>query len=239
MTSKSLESMPNQASGQERPDFSESDVEKMMNEFQEHDAERAAKEKETEEHLKAFDRQVRAEVIEQLIEEGLGEAEAQEAEKAERAATIEKMIDEGLTEAEAAEARQQAKKEAGQKKLKLEASGAIMTAARQAASSALESNLGHALLVAESPEAVETMLVNAAVENARQALGMAEDFGKTHSDEKVRQLYANVDAGIRREVVHALRAELNSWHESAENALEKARLKKLIENIEKADGKAA
>lgn len=141
------------------------------------------------------------------------------------------MIEESLADLE--------KKEAAiSKRNKTEASGAIQTTSFHAAQESLKNNLDQALALADAPEAVETILMQSAVEAVRKELGSAEDFRKTHENEKVNQLYANVDEGIHYEVRQALLSELNKALEAERDEMKKQKLQKILLAISPSDGPA-
>lgn len=122
-----------------------------------------------------------------------------------------------------------------EKPSKLEMSGMLQLTASDAARAAVAENLKEAMALSESPEGVETLLVNAAVEHVRKEIDTSEDFDKMHENPMVQKLYANVNASIRHEVVVALKTEIERKLDTAKGADEFEKLNAILEIIDKAE----
>lgn len=129
---------------------------------------------------------------------------------------------------------EQAKRVESEKRHKLESTGTIQQKSAKAAEKAIASRLDSALLMADSPESVEMLLVREAVEEVRGALGTAEDYRKVNEDERLIPMYAAVDNTVRHEVVVALKSRLEPLLAEADDE-KKAKLEKIIQAVSKAD----
>ncbi len=138
---------------------------------------------------------------------------------------------------------------------------AIRTAAK-VVEETLQKRLGEAMMLADSPEAVESILIDSAVEAMRKELGATTDFSassifenaeksldpaqifddpetRLQKKERVDRLRAIVDQDLRMRVIDEMKKALENEMERSELPSEISKIHKLLETIERVDGKAA
>lgn len=198
--------MPNAAQDQDkRLEYSEDDVEKMMGEFEEHDPVKAQEQKE------------RAAAIENLIEEGLEEAESQEnaREQKHRTINVDQLID--LTVEQEARALSKALSDPKEAPMLLS--------------------------VADVPEMAESTLLDSLTEAVRrkvdQEMPIVGKSKRLEAEGMLADIVESRDADIRAKVRGAVLRSLESRLDEAKNADEFDKLSKLIAILEKGDEKAA
>ncbi len=126
----------------------------------------------------------------------------------------------------------------------------------------LQKRLGEAMILADSPEAVETILINSAVEAMRKELGATKDFSagaifedpeqsldpeqifddpETRKQKKTRidRLRTIVDQDLRARVIDEMKKALEAEMDKSELPSEISKIHKLLEVIEHVDDKAA
>lgn len=138
----------------------------------------------------------------------------------------------------------------------------VMHASAQAVKETLQKRLGEAMVLADSPESVEMILVNSAVDLARTKLRIKKDFaagtvlndlrdtpGQAPSAEEqetwnerrstLDQLRTDIDAEIRNAVLAELRHRLEAELQVSELPREIDKFTKMINAVEQAQDKAA